>query len=402
MPIVDTMTVAEVLAGVMKFQGAYIEGVLEDSFNTIITSKIVPMCKKKKEVANIPSPMPAPASNPKPGLGLSTLLTQNLPGGGGIGSADISTPLGHSNNPSAKDGGLSDVYPQRPLNQSSDRLVVPGGSSSTRMSDKNEHGHSSRKAGNSIRVSFDGAEGSSIGSTSSPLYSEPLRTVTTPTNSDKHRNRSFLAATSSSEKKRLTMDTNPMSTSSLADEAEHLLFELSSLEGGEGGGGGHPDDEMGHILGSGKAALLGGATTHVVVDAALLSPAANGFGLGSSGGSSNRGATTRVPMFDERNNNNNDDNGANDASLSSASSSSGANATATDILAASTTADTSQGINGVSPGIPGLLLTKQLGGLLNGGPSVASAGSISMRGQLENQRNSNISSRNVNKAILGQ
>ena len=43
MPLVDAMTVTDVLAGVMKYQGAYIEGDLEDALKVIIENKIVHM-----------------------------------------------------------------------------------------------------------------------------------------------------------------------------------------------------------------------------------------------------------------------------------------------------------------------------------------------------------------------
>ena len=377
MPIVDTMTVSEVLAGVMKFQGAYIEGALEDSFNTIIASKIVPMCTKKKEETKMPSPVPVPTPSTatKHGLGHNERRLSN----------GLNTPQGLSRNVSGKESGNDISSPYRSSNGTDQ--VVTGGGGSTRLSGKNEHGRSLRVTGSdsttksaktSMRMSFDGAEGSSLGVTlggpaRSPIYGDTLRI--TPTNSDKLQSKRDPLSTS-------IHNTNPLNTSSksLPDEAEQLLVDLAALHSDAG----LSHEGTGHVLGATKAVSLKGATTDVV-DAALLSPAAAGFGLGLS--SSNRGVhgvNTRVPLSNDR---------ATDDTVTTSITTPTPTVTNKTFLSLGSTTST-ENITDIS--IPGLLLSKQS----TGGSANSSIGSITTRG-LESQRGAP-SSRNLTKAILGQ
>jgi hypothetical protein len=64
MPLVDTMTVSEVLAGVMKYQGAYIEGDLEDALTNIIEKKIVYMRKAHDKAVQDALEAESKAANP--------------------------------------------------------------------------------------------------------------------------------------------------------------------------------------------------------------------------------------------------------------------------------------------------------------------------------------------------
>ena len=378
MPILDTMTVSEVLAGVMKFQGAYIEGPLEDSFNSIITTKIVPMCTKKKEEPKLPSPVPVAASTTRHSIVINnTSLPQNHAGGGGAtGTPMQGTPMPGgsrdvSRNPSSKEG-VSDAYGHR-SSTLSDRIA---GEKSVR-SVKNENARSVRIGGShrsvkTPRLSFDGAEGSNLGTTRSPIYSDQRLTPTnsdqlrlTPSNSDQLRispasSSKNRHSPTSSGKDRWTLESTLGNTIllSLPSDAEQLLAELSSFHGSEG----HRSE--------GSVDLHGNATAMDGTDSALLSSAVAGNRKMST--QSNEAISNRIPAFDDRSTHN-------DASS----------------LVNNGVADnhaTPPVTNMTSTVIPGLMLSKQHSGGATNGPA---------RGQMDGSRNSSLSSRNVNKAILG-